>query len=362
MSDLLIECFNCNKEVTTKGNYFFCANCLVQIKCKSCGELLLRDARGCTSCGAPIVETEIMGAGAVNKIEFEQKGDSKKFMASFTNHIGESLVQSLGGLFIGSGGKLSSNPFAPKFVTPGNPKQHKKDIQHEEAYLVNSLGDSELNEILKLIFRVDDDKLILINQRVKHSGKRDQAIRISLLLLYAYALIEQKQILRSTLNDVLEHAKVYDTNFKGWIANCDEISKLDSGAKLELSLPGTNAAKAIIQEIADDAIEAGSVAFSGTRVAKRKRAGKMKGEMPDGTPSRRKTTSSKFSPLKAMEDLISGGYFSQRRKLNDIISYCKDHEAIVITNSVVGTTMARLVKIKKIKREKNGEGQYEYYI
>jgi hypothetical protein len=171
----------------------------------------------------------------LNRIEFEQKGDSKKFVANFTNQIGEGLVQSLGGLFLSNAQKIQSNPFSNIKSIP-LPKSGKKETV-EDATIVTELDENEYAQALQMVFKYDEEKFKVVNQRLKQTGKRDHAIRLAILVLYAYLKVNQPQVKRALVNDILQHAKVYDGNFKTWISNCDEITKLDINT-LELSLPG----------------------------------------------------------------------------------------------------------------------------
>jgi ribosome maturation protein Sdo1 len=214
---------------------------------------------------------------------------------------------------------------------------------------------------------MEDDKVVLINSRVKHSGKLDQAIRISLLLLYAYSLIDQRQIKRSNLSQILNHTKLYDAHFKNWLAKCDEITKLDNGDTLELSMPGITAAKEILLEFLDASMDKGRVQFSTSqrRATKKRNSKKETGEdSKDSAERTRKTTpsSSKESPLQTVELLISENYFSSKRRISEIIAFIKDNKGIIIPSTNMSTVLVRLIKNGKIKREKNPtDGQYEYY-
>lgn len=356
--EIVQSCYNCFKEIPKKENYFFCSKCLTQVRCRNCSELLEKDAIGCSNCGTAI-KTQ---SQAVNNIEFEQNGDKKKFVANFTDHIGEGLVNSLSTLFLGSNYKSSPNPFtANKNVHGLQNSSTKKESLIDEAVIID-LGDDELNDALTKIFRFDGDKISLINTRVKQTGKLDHAIRLSLLTLYAYSAVGKNQIQRSVLNEILNHAKVYDGNYRVWMAKCDEVSKIDNGDILELSLPGINAAKNILVEFLDSAVQKGNIEFSGLSNRNKRRKKKKSiddDEKTSDNPS--KSNGSRKSPLQSVEELIKENYFSDRRKAKDIIPYIKDNKAITITASTLATVLGRLIKNGKLKREKNSDGQYEYF-
>lgn len=329
---------------------------------------MILGARGCTKCGTP-ANNAIIQDQAVNRVEYEQKGDSKKMTAIFTNSIGEQLVHSFQGLFgvPNSKGILNGNPFSSNkgaLLTnrSGKTTQGKPDV-FEDAELIDQVSDASINESLPEIFRPDGEKLVLINSRLKQRGKRDKGIRIALLGIYAYSLTEKKQVNRNMINEILDHAKVNDGNFRKWFSNCDEITKLDDGY-LELSMPGINAVKAILSEFSDSTIEKGSVEFSHLsgkvkhkKVATRALTKDTNKKVP-GTMSK---SLGKASPLNLINQLIQESFFSKKRKIGEVVQHLKDNKATSISNGTAATVLARLIKSNKLKREKNGEAQYEYY-
>lgn len=351
-------CYNCSKEIPNKENYFFCSKCLTQVKCKKCSELLEKDDLGCSNCGTPV--NEVVAANtAVNNIEFEQNGDKRKFIANFTNHIGEGLVSTLSSLFLGANPKTVANPFNSNKATQVSQNSSvKKDTPFDDAVILD-LNEDDMSEVLTKIFRFDGEKVALVNPRLKQSGKLDHAIRISILTLYAHLAIGKNQVNRNILNDILNHAKVYDGNYRTWMSNCDEISKLENGEVLELSLPGITAAKNILSEFLDSGIEKGKIEFSNPRSKKRKK--KTVSDETKATDSLKKNNNSKNSPLQNIEELIKENYFSKKRKINEVAQYLKDNKATVIATSSLSTVFGRLIKNGKINREKNSDGQYEYY-
>lgn len=363
--ELTMQCFNCNHIVPNHPNYFFCPQCVTQIKCKNCNELLVKNAKGCIACGTLISDTS-QSKTAVNKIEFEQNGENKKFVANFTDHIGESLVNSLGSVLGGGSFKPISNPFAQSKNTPqlSTNNFEKKEIIIEDAIVVNQ-GDDNLNASLLNIFRNDEDKLVLINSRVKHTGKRDQAIRISLLLLYSYSILGKQQVKRSILTEVLTSAAVYDNNFISWLSKCDEIKKVGQDS-LELNLPGRDTALEILKEFTNPDIEKGGIQFSSS--GKSGKRAKLKKNSVESVASEStnkassKPSKSSITPAKMLDTLISEGYFAEKRRVPEIITYCKDIKGQSVQISPLSVALLRKVKSQIIKRHKNpSDGQYEYH-
>lgn len=367
--ELTLSCYNCSHPIPEKVNYYFCSKCLSQVKCKSCGEVLEMDDLGCSNCGTPIAVKKDANK-AINSIEFEQKGNNKRFVASFTDNVGENLVSSLGGLFLGTNSfsKSAQNPFSNKKVqqlsSAPMPKA-KNEANIEDAVLVDQ-NTEDLPSLLTKIFEFEDEKISLVNSRVKHSGKRDQAIRITLLMMYAYSLTGKKHVKRTEVVDVLQGAAVYDNNFVGWLSKCDEIKKVESDI-LELNLPGRDAAIEVLKEFGDAGVEKGSVHFSG--LSGKSSKGKSKKSKGDATSnvesnvgSKGSKSGGKISPVKMIEILIAENYFDQKRRVPEIIKYCKEIKAQTLGTSTLSVALGRMIKSNKMRREKNtADNQYEYY-
>jgi len=363
--ELTLSCFNCNQELPNKENYYFCLKCLTQIRCKNCNELLLKDAIGCINCGTPIKETQSY-SGAINTVEFEQKGNNKKFVANFTDHVGENLVASLGGLFLSPNpNKSNQNPFIQVRGVQLPLVSGKKESPAAEYTQVIDAEEDDLNTALTKIFKTEEDKLVLINQRLKQNGKRDHAIRIALVSLYAYTLTGKPQIKRNSIAEILQSAAVHDNNYLTWLSKCDEIKKVDNEL-LELNLPGRDAAIEILKEFVNSSVERGNVNFSATSG----KSGKAKGKKNKGDStgnvevSSPKTgnTSSRMSPVKMIDILIADKYFLERKRVPEIIKYCKDVKGQTLSTNSVSVVMLRKVKSNSLKREINpSDNQYEYY-
>jgi len=59
--------------------------------------------------------------------------------------------------------------------------------------------------------------------------------------------------------------------------------------------------------------------------------------------------------------LLSENYFSQKRKLSDVVKYCEEKRATKYSSQNLQNTANRLVKDQILDRGKNSEGQYEYW-
>ena len=62
-----------------------------------------------------------------------------------------------------------------------------------------------------------------------------------------------------------------------------------------------------------------------------------------------------------LDELISEGYFMSRRAISDVIEYAKTQKVRTFKASDLSGPLGRFVKNGKLQREKNNDGQYQYY-
>lgn len=282
-----IQCFNCSKTLTAV--VLFCPFCLIQIKCKNCKTVLIKDGAGCTECGTSIINKGSFTNNSVNQIEFEQKGDMKKFKATFSDEVSHTLVETFGAFVVGGNLQLrkKTNPFSNRGELP-NTTSPKQTVQAEEI----DFEENDITEELAKLFREQDGALSLMNPRLKQTSKLDNAIRIAILTLYAYEQMGKTEIDRKALSTVLKSSKLNIPVFSTWINKCDEILK--NGSKLQLSVPGKAIAIEILKEIADPNVTKGEIQFSKTSSgggAKKKSVKNSENEKSSGESGSPKNTS-----------------------------------------------------------------------
>ncbi|WP_342089286.1 hypothetical protein [Dyadobacter sp. OTU695] len=255
----------------------------------------------------------------MNKLDYEQKGDSRKLKSRFTNEVGSVFAEAFG---IMLGGNVQSrriqNPFAggSSFikVNPTAKSSSRELTNISDAEYATIDADTGHSDVLPRYFRLEDNKLKLVNSRVKHSGKLDQSIRIAILTLYAYECADHAEVEKSVLSELLNSTKLYDTHFQGWLAKCDEIVK--SSSKLQLSVPGREIALEILKEIADDSVIKGSIAFSKTSRGGRRTKRKQTNDSASGVEQKAKSSNPrKKGAAYYFGVLIDEGYFGQKRKI-----------------------------------------------
>lgn len=317
----------------------------------------------CIVCGTGVSKANSNATGVVmNEFNYEQKGDSKKVNTRFTNDVGNTFAETLASILgISSISRKQINPFASnsqqKTIAIGlPPKTTSGKVEFEDAEIVD---DAQLQQSLGGIFSLEEGKLILTNPRLKQTGKLDNAIRLAILTIYAYELAGNNEMDRSALNEVLGASKLEDGHFRTWIAKCDEI--INNGGKVRLSVPGREAAKSILREVMDEDITKGSIVFSktSTRGTRKKRNDKS----PEENPGNSSATSSKKAkgPLHYLNMLIQEKYFIEKRKIGEILEHIKVNKAETYKSRDLSPALKRAVKSKKLKRETNSDGQYEYF-
>ena len=326
---------------------FFCPKCLTQIKCKSCNEPLEENSIGCVVCGTPITNGTNQNK-ELNHIEFEQKGDTKKFKASFSDNVGQELVATFGGM-VGvnvNKGKFISNTKKPSILDLNlNPNQD------EDVVDVEFTEDSELDEALKRVFKIDGESLIVQTSTFKSLSKLDKEKRISLLTLLGYKYLHKaEEIKRGTLTDVLKQFKLNSGSFRNWIGKSEEIGQ-KSGGLIFLTPNGLTTAIEVLKEVVNPSIEKGSVKISKQKSTRRKSS--------DNSSESKKSTK---GPKEYLLTLIKEDYFKQHRSLSDIVSHIKDTKAITFKTTDISGHMGKLVGNKTLKREKGESGNYEYFV
>jgi transcription initiation factor TFIIIB Brf1 subunit/transcription initiation factor TFIIB len=353
------NCPACSKELPSVDSLAFCPYCAKQISCKECLASIVADAIVCVKCGTPIESLQQSQSKVMlNEFDFEQKGTSKKVRAKFSNDVGNTFAEALASVI---GASNVSKRLANPFLNSGFIKNDQKTLLPKAKNFNEEIQDAEiideniLQEGLSKIFSFDGEKLSLINPRLKQTGKLDNSIRLAILTLYAFDAAGIPEVERSVISDILGQSKLEDGNFRGWIAKCDEV--LHNGNKLKLSVPGKEIAKKILQEVLNDTVQKGAIKFSKTSTKSNKKKRSDSGEIENA----RVNVSRKKGPIFYLDELIKDGFFVKKRLLGEIIEHLKVNKAENLQPNELSTPLKRMIKSKRLMREKNSDGQYEYY-
>jgi hypothetical protein len=80
---------------------------------------------------------------------------------------------------------------------------------------------------------------------------------------------------------------------------------------------------------------------------------------PSGKTGKKKSGGS--GPIPTLNQLIEGAFFAKHRTLNDIIEHCRNDKARTFKPNQLSGPLGRLVRDQRLKRQKNADGQYEYW-
>lgn len=73
------------------------------------------------------------------------------------------------------------------------------------------------------------------------------------------------------------------------------------------------------------------------------------------------STKGRPGPTKTIETLVTEGFFKSKKTIGDIVQHCNDSLALTYKSTDISGKLMKLVRDKKLKREKNAStGQYEY--
>jgi hypothetical protein len=79
-----------------------------------------------------------------------------------------------------------------------------------------------------------------------------------------------------------------------------------------------------------------------------------------GTKNRRRIGGS--GPVSTLELLIEEGFFSKHQTIGQIVEHCGSSKARNFKPNEISGPLGRLVRNNKLKRKKNADGQFEYFV
>ncbi|WP_291145928.1 hypothetical protein [Flavobacterium sp. UBA7680] len=166
---------------------FFCPTCFKQTKCKKCNEKLLKDAPICVFCGEGVEQKN--STNNINTIEFSENQTERKFKATFTDTVGQSISESFGMIL---SGKINSKNILPTAVATNDVKYEQNNtIDAEVEILTTNMADIKednsypnLKEIkLRDLAKTETD-WVLVYAFTASKGGTKEFIREDILQLY----------------------------------------------------------------------------------------------------------------------------------------------------------------------------------
>jgi hypothetical protein len=128
---------------------------------------------------------------------------------------------------------------------------------------------------------------------------------------------------------------------------------------VELIFDGTSRKPA--SGVTGNADPAPPAAATQRRPTARKRVARKKAAEGDssGAPKQRSANSKKGTKA-TLTDLYGDGFFKTPRTIGQVVEHCDHNMALKFKSSDFSGPLARYTREKRLKRVKNGEGQYEY--
>jgi hypothetical protein len=206
------------------------------------------------------------------------------------------------------------------------------------------------------------NELVLINKQLKESTKIDFVRRLICLFIYYYELDGRDRVSRTELTNILEEISVNNSHAKAWLADNKELVTYADG--IGLSQQGREFAAKVLTQIIDPSFQAPAPKLR-TRASKSQTteaASKSENDSSRTRKSGSSSTAGRLGPSAMLDHLITEGFFSQRRTVKDLISHCSSSFAYHYKNSDFTAPLTRLLRNpKRLNREKNSDGQYEYF-
>lgn len=247
--ETISTCFSCEMSLPPEAK--FCLECGTKVRCSSCATALVKGSKFCFNCG-DAVANESKSASAMNSIEFNETENGRNFKAAFTDSVGKSISESFGQF-------MANRLNQTKALNAAVSKEEKEDAIELKAELINQGPSvSERDERTKQLnvtrlFRDKDDKVILIEPRLKATGKLDYAKRLTYLFLFYSKEKGQDSVTRSSITNIIESVGLYDGNFKAWISSAPDLLNEKDGVSLRI--PGEEVAKKCLSDVYDQAVE-----------------------------------------------------------------------------------------------------------
>ncbi len=258
------KCVYCETLLSDRG--FFCKNCLKQVKCKNCDELIEKDAIGCVMCGESLNKQKNVTNGSpkkissetINTFELTETTKSRKVVAKLTDESVSNLSETLS--------RLAGNRIAPPKNTVSHTIESVPQLPFgEENNKIIETVDAEINsnqfkkdtsyqEGLKDVFYKDESKIVLDIPDIKASGQLDYGKRLVYLRLLYSSEIEGKTFTdRDCLNDTIKDAVKLDGNISNWISNSNDLMLKEKDGKtlIRLKSSGKKLATEILHEVLD---------------------------------------------------------------------------------------------------------------
>jgi hypothetical protein len=149
------------------------------------------------------------------------------------------------------------------------------------------------------------------------------------------------------------------------LKNFDELKKQLTELAAVINLYKTESVQLKIVELvfqgtAEEVPDEAETVISTKRVKRSERAPIKTGD-PSESNKRPIKKSGKLGRIGVLNRLLADGFFKSKKKIGDIADHCRLKLATTVKVTDLSGPLARFVRDGKLDREKNVEGQYEYF-
>lgn len=281
-------CFACSSALLE--NAYFCFNCGIQVRCKSCQELLPEEANNCVYCGEVATKPK---QAAVNTIKLRESKDERVYEIEFTNEVGKEMKEVVADLLknrlgsatdknlVSAGFYVSSGEEGNKESGPVNPQAYPKAETPVQTISVNKSP-------------------VVLDEELPYPHLNDLEMKLQCkenewLLLFAFYKSDfgTTTFTKDTVWQVYKDKRKTETRFKNLGTNWKTLfKKYISTVKeneFKLTTEGLSKVKSLLQPTTDDA-------KSKTLVRKGQNPNSLKPGTTRSLPVSRKTHTNSISP------------------------------------------------------------------
>lgn len=128
---------------------------------------------------------------------------------------------------------------------------------------------------------------------------------------------------------------------------------------VELLLRGSEPATRV-HDAAKEPEDGGAETPTKTGKAKKVRRASKSADSPADAKGKRRGGGS--GPVATLELLINDGFFKKHQTIGQIVEHCGSRKARNFKPNEISGPLGRLVRGNRLKREKNADGQFEYFV
>lgn len=231
-----MKCFSCNSQLLTNVSY--CPNCGIAVKCKKCDHIQTVKGNFCTECGNALNSTNNTTSSvqkSQNTVKYKEGKNSKYLRASFTNEVGNSFSESLAFL-IGNKTKFneskSSSIFQNSNIYDAKIESESPNLSPPKQLTIgfsHSNIESEHPSTNDIFREKPDGQLILVENRLKATGKLDYGKRLTYLYIL-HSEINKKICSKDSILSFIGSCpgSLLDSHYREWLNKNDDIYTSDT--------------------------------------------------------------------------------------------------------------------------------------